>query len=258
MTIREYARPETAEAAWALCQKRQNVVMAGNMWLRMQKKAVGTVIDLSGLGLDYVKEEEDAFELGAMASLRTLETDARLQNEYFGAFSHALSPIVGVQFRNTATVGGSVFARFGFSDVSTLLLALDARVRLHKGGEVSLVAFQQMPFSRDILLSVTVPKGALGIGYHAMRRSATDIPVLAVAAVRTEKGLRVAVGARPGRALLLCADEAELTDARRRALLEDVPFGANLRAGAEYRREIADVLVRRAVQDAMEGKRYAN
>ena len=91
MCIRD--RPETAEAAWALCQKRQNVVMAGNMWLRMQKKAVGMVIDLSGLGLDYVKEEKDAFELGAMASLRTLETDARLQNEYFGTFSHALSPI---------------------------------------------------------------------------------------------------------------------------------------------------------------------
>ncbi len=258
MTIREYARPETAEAAFTLCQKRQNVVMAGNMWLRMQKKAVGTVIDLSGLGLDYVKEKENAFELGAMASLRTLETDARLQEAYFGAFARALSPIVGVQFRNTATVGGSVFSRFGFSDVSTLLLAMDARVRLYEGGEVSLETFQQMPFKRDLLLWVTAPKGVLGVGYHAMRRSATDIPVLAVAAARTEKGLRVAVGARPGRALLLCADEQNLTDARRRELLDAMPFGANLRAGAEYRREIADVLVRRAVEDAMEGKRYAN
>ena len=258
MTIREYARPETVEEAFALCQKRSNAVMAGNMWLRMEKKAVATLIDLSGLGLDDVKEQEDAFELGAMATLRHLETHEGLRRDYHNAFARALGPIVGVQFRNTATVGGSVFARFGFSDVSTLLLALGASVRLHAAGEKTLRDFQTQPFARDILLSVRVPKGALGVGYHAMRRSATDIPLLTAAAVRTDAGISVAVGARPGRAQLLCEGETELTDARRQALLGAMAFGTNMRASAAYRREVADVLVRRAVQDAMEGKKYVD
>lgn len=42
----------------------------------------------------------------------------------------SLRHIVGVQFRNLATVGGSLWGRFGFSDVLTLLLALDAQVEL--------------------------------------------------------------------------------------------------------------------------------
>ena len=165
---------------------------------------------------------------------------------------------MGVQFRNTATVGGSVFARFGFSDVATLLLALDARVRLYKGGEMPLEAFQRAPFARDILLSVFVPGGAQGVGYHAMRRSATDFPVLAVAAAQTAGGLRVAVGARPARAQLLWAQEREWSDARRAELLRGMAFGSNMRATADYRRAIADVLVRRAVRDAMEGKQDAD
>lgn len=258
MTIREYARPETAEEAWQLCQKRQNVVMAGNMWLRMQRRAVGTAIDLSGLRLDFVRERDGGFELGAMATLRELETHPGLEAAYAGAFARALSPIVGVQFRNTATVGGSVFARFGFSDVATLLLALDARVRLYKGGEMPLEAFQRAPFARDILLSVFVPGGAQGVGYHAMRRSATDFPVLAVAAAQTAGGLRVAVGARPARAQLLCEAAQGMSDARRAELLRGMAFGSNMRATADYRRVIADVLVRRAVRDAMEGKQDAD
>lgn len=258
MTIREYARPETVSEAFMLCQKRSNAVMAGNMWLRMQRKVISTLIDLSGLGLDYVKEREDAFELGAMATLRGLETHEGLRRDYYNAFAHALGPIVGVQFRNTATVGGSVFARFGFSDISTLLLALGAGVRLHAAGEVPLSDFQTLPFARDILLSVTVPKGARGVGYHALRRSATDIPLLSVAAVRTAAGLRVAVGARPGRAQLLYEGEMQLTAARRKALLDAMTFGGNMRARGAYRREVADVLVCRAVRDAMEGNVYAD
>lgn len=43
-----------------------------------------------------------------------------------GAVRESLRHIVGVQFRNLATVGGSIFGRFGFSDVLTMFLALDS------------------------------------------------------------------------------------------------------------------------------------
>ncbi len=55
-----------------------------------------------------------------------------------GQMKEALRHIVGVQFRNTATVGGSIAGRFGFSDVLTILLSMDCHVRLYRGGLVSL------------------------------------------------------------------------------------------------------------------------
>ena len=54
-----------------------------------------------------------------------------------GAVKEATRHIVGTQFRNLATIGGSVSGRFGFSDIWTLLLALDADVELYKGGRIS-------------------------------------------------------------------------------------------------------------------------
>lgn len=138
ITIREYARPATLEEAWQLNQKRPNRVLGGMLWLKMEKISVGTAIDLSALGLDTIEETDTEFAIGAMATLRSLETHAALNAATNGAMREAVRHIVGVQFRNCATVGGSVFGRFGFSDVLTLLLALDARVVLQGAGELSL------------------------------------------------------------------------------------------------------------------------
>ena len=131
LTIDQYVRAESLEQAYGLCQKRNNVVLGGMLWLKMQDRKVGAAIDLCGLELDRITETEHAFELGAMVPLRALETHEGLNAMTQRAFAHSVEHIVGVQFRNCATVGGSVFGRFGFSDVLTLLLALDARVVFH-------------------------------------------------------------------------------------------------------------------------------
>ena len=125
-TYQNYVMAQSLDEAYALNQKKSSVIVAGNMWLRMCGLRRQTAIDLSALGLDRVQETEDAFVIGAMTPLRALETHAGLNRETGGAFARALAPIVGTQFRNTSTVGGSVYSRFGFSDVSALLLALDA------------------------------------------------------------------------------------------------------------------------------------
>ena len=65
-----------------------------------------------------------------MVSLRQLETDTGLNAYTQGAVKDAVKDIVGVQFRNLATVGGSIWGRFGFSDVLTVFLAMDTEVEL--------------------------------------------------------------------------------------------------------------------------------
>ena len=125
MTIREYKRAETLEEAWQLNQKKANRVLGGMIWLKMENINVGTAIDLSGLGLDTIEETEDNFSIGAMVTLRQLEEHPGLAAYTRGAVKEALRHIVGVQLRNLATVGGSIYSRFGFSDVLTLFMAMD-------------------------------------------------------------------------------------------------------------------------------------
>lgn len=67
MTIREYKRAESLEEAWQLNQKKNNRVLGGMIWLKMEKLNVGTAIDLSGLGLDTVEETDEGFSIGAMS-----------------------------------------------------------------------------------------------------------------------------------------------------------------------------------------------
>ena len=216
ITIREYARPATLEEAWQLNQKRPNRVLGGMLWLKMEKISVGTAIDLSALGLDTIEETDTEFAIGAMATLRSLETHAALNAATNGAMREAARHIVGVQFRNCATVGGSVYGRFGFSDVLTLLLALDCDVELYKAG-------------------------------RSVRATQTDFPILTCAAARTADGAyRFAIGARPMKAMLVCPTAAP--DELPAAVQAAVPTGSNLRGSAAYRTHLVGVLVKRAVQ----------
>ena len=61
MTIREYKRAESLEEAWQLNQKKANRVLGGMIWLKMENINVGTAIDLSGLGLDTIRDRGRLF-----------------------------------------------------------------------------------------------------------------------------------------------------------------------------------------------------
>lgn len=249
---KNYVLAETLEEAYALNQKKSSVIVAGNMWLRMCGLSRQTAIDLSALGLDQIEEKEDCFVIGAMASLRSLETSKALNDAFDGVFAKAFAPIVGTQFRNTATVGGSVYSRFGFSDISTLLLALDAEVVLYKRGAVKLSEYQKENWDRDIITHIRIGKGQRA-AVQSVRVSETDIPVLVCAAARSESGVRVVLGARPARAVIV-ADGLDVSCGKEKyeEIVQKTAFGTNLRASEAYRRKIAPVLMERAVKECGE------
>ena len=134
----QYVRAESLDEAYTLYQKKNNFILAGMLWQKMRNRTMGTAIDLCALGLDQVDETETEFRIGAYVSLRELETNERLNAYTEGAFRESVRHIVGVQFRNVATVGGSLWGRFGFSDVMTIFRALGAKVELHHAGIMDL------------------------------------------------------------------------------------------------------------------------
>lgn len=254
MTIREYKRAESLEEAWQLNQKKANRILGGMIWLKMETINVGTAIDLSGLGLDTIEETDAGFSIGAMVTLRQLETHPGLEAFTHGAVREALRHIVGVQLRNLATVGGSIYSRFGFSDVLTLFLAMDCSVELYKGGIVPLREYAERPYDRDIVVRLLVRKEAADYCYQSVRNSQTDFPVLTCAAARLADGsIRAALGARPGKAVLYTAapqagETAEAFAARFAAEVKaEIKTESNIRGSAAYRRHLAGVLTKRAV-----------
>lgn len=257
LQFKNYARPETVEEAYELLRKgRMNRVLGGGVWLRLQDRRISTVIDLSACGLDKIEETEDSFVIGSMVTLHQLETHAAFNDATCHVFEHAVRDIVGTQMRNCATVGGSVFGRFGFSDVLTALLALDCEVELAGAGVVSLASFVNMPYERDVLAHVIVHKHDYAASFAAVRRSATDFPVLNVCAARWD-GWHVAVGARPTRARLLEGERLALPDDFTPEQLDaacerlsELPMGSNMRGSERYRRHLARELGRRAIRQA--------
>lgn len=265
MNIREYVRAESLEQAYELNQRKSNRILGGGLWLRLSDSPIAAAVDLGGLGLDAIRETEDRFSIGAMAPLRALEVHPGFHAYTRGAAQAALSPIVGVQFRNLATVGGSVWGRFGFSDVLTLFLALDTRVELYRAGTVPMEEFVQMRPDRDILTGLTVSKRPGEFACLSMRDSRTDFPVLTCAFSRMEGEVRAVYGARPGRAMVLRDGEGILSggitqDSARafaRYAAARVPTGSNSRGGAQYRAHLIDVLTRRGLLE-LEGCHHGN
>ena len=158
VTIQNYVRAKSLEEAYELNQKKGNCILGGMLWTKMQNRMIQTAIDLCDLGLNEIEETEEEFSIGAMVSLRQLETDAGLNAYTQGAVRDAVKDIVGVQFRNLATVGGSIWGRFGFSDVLTVFLAMDTEVELFQGGRIPLKDFAEKKQDRDILVRLIVKK----------------------------------------------------------------------------------------------------
>ena len=260
ITIQKYIRAKSLEEAYELNQQKGNRIIGGMLWLRMGSGSVNTAIDLCDLGLDTIEETGDAFVIGAMTPLRKLELHEGLNSYACGAVRRAVRDIVGVQFRNMATVGGSLWGRFGFSDVLTVFMSMDCDVELYKGGVVPLEAFASMPHDRDVLMRLIVRKTPGRFAYQAMRAQRTDFPVIACAVSEMKGEHRAVIGARPGMAMIVRDEEGLLaggiTQGSAKAFAaytaQHVPTQGNVRASAQYRTHLIRVLTERAALELEE------
>lgn len=255
LNIQNYIRAESLEQAFELNQKKNNRILGGMLWMKMQSGNVANAIDLSGLSLNTIEETEDMFSIGCMVTLRQLEQHPGLSLYTGGTVREAVRPIVGVQFRSLATVGGSLFGRYGFSDVLTVFMAMDASVELYRGGVIPLSRFAFLPYDNDILVRLILKKIPLSIAYLAHRNAATDLPVLTCAVSQCGGKWQAAVGARPHRSILI-SDTKHLLDtglspdainAFTDFVRNHTETGSNTRASAAFRTHLTGVLTQRAL-----------
>lgn len=262
-TVNNYVIAESLEQAYELNQNKNNAILGGILWLKMGNRTIDTAIDLSALQLNKIEEFDDSFKIGCMCTLRDIETHKGL-NVYFNGFlASAVEHIVGVQFRNSATVGGSIYSRFAFSDVITALLALDTSVEIYKGGIISLEEYMNMPHDRNIVVRIVIMKNHRKAVYLSHRTSAMDFSTLSCAVSNDHNHWNIVLGARPDKAKkvefkLSAKPDAKEIEALIRETIEKIEFGTNYRGSREYRKILAQVLILKGIEIILFEGNYAN
>ena len=241
--------------------------------MKLRLAAPAVLVDLGRIGeLNYVRDEGDHIAIGAMTRHTDVERNDVLR-ENCGLLSYTASFVGDPQVRHRGTIGGSIAHGDAASDLPSALLALDGTFVVRgPGGERTLAAgdffqdYLQTDLAPDeVLTEIRVPKRGSNTGwsYKKFNRRAQDWAVVGVAAVversnGTISSARIGLtnmGSTPLRAssaegALSGADASSVAEATRSAD-EGTSPSSDIAASAEYRRHLARVLTRRAVEEAL-------
>jgi carbon-monoxide dehydrogenase medium subunit len=232
--------------------------------MRVRLAAPSVLVDIGRLrDLNYVRDAGDRLAVGALTTHDRVHR-SELLRQHCPLLSHTAGEIGDPQVRHMGTIGGSVAHADPASDLPAVLLALDAELVVHgPGGDRTLPAsgfwkgiFESELGPQDLLTEIRVPKtGGAGWSYQKFNPRAQDWAIVGVAAVARNGGAAVALtnmGETPVRAGAVeqaLAGGAGAADAAEQALEGTNPPEDAL-ASADYRRHLAKVLVRRALEEA--------
>ena len=236
--------------------------------LRLRVARPSLLVDIGRIDeLSYVRDAGASIAIGALTRHHDLATAPLLQ-EHNPLVSYAAGLIGDPQVRHRGTIGGSLAHGDPASDLPAVLLALDGEVdvvgpegsRTVAASEFFRGVFETALGPAELLTEVRVPKltSEHGWSFLKFRRRAQDWATVGVAAVVERRNGRAAsaaialvnMGATPLRAR--AAEAAVVAGADPGAVAaEDTDPVSDTNATAEYRRHLAGVLVRRAVEEAM-------
>ncbi len=241
--------------------------------MKLRLAAPAIIVDLGRLTeLKYVRDEGDTIAIGAMTRHTDVEHNPLLQ-EQCGLLAYTASLVGDPQVRHRGTIGGSVSHGDAASDLPSALLALEGQFVIRgSGGERTVAAsdffkdYLETDLAPDeVLTEIRVPKLGPNSGwsYKKFNRRAQDWAVVGAAAViqrsdGTISSARIGLtnmGSTPLRATaaegaLSGADASTVAEATQNAD-EGTSPASDIAASSEYRRHLARVLSRRAVEEAL-------
>lgn len=254
MKIKEYRQPEALKEAYELINRNKKAMLvAGGAYLRLQNREIPLAVDLSGLGLDYIIEENNYLKIGAMTTLRSIEVDDYCNSELSGILSNMVRQIASLQLRNIVTIGGSICGKYSFSDLLPSLIVLDTTLRFYKAGEMSIDDYLEMDLKNDILLEIIIDLNQKAKVKY-MKKTYKEYSLINVALGKKEDQFRIAVGARPGRGAYAKLASKILTkekdiDKACEILIEELSFNSDYRVSEDYRKSITQSLLKEAYKE---------
>lgn len=279
--VKNYQRPSTLEEAWMLLNAggTSAMLVGGGVDVGLfAPPDIETLIDVTRLPHHDIVLDESGLSLGAAATLTDVMTSPPAHAYLRGILVATLRLVASPLLRNAATVGGSIASIHPWSDVLTLLLALDAQVRLFDG-QARVVSLSDLLAKRGmarpmIIVGVTLPGCAeeTYASYEKFVRTGFDVALLNCGCRIRATGTRIdevrfTFGGTPDIAGRLTPVEQELAgkhltddviETAARSAAQSIPARDDIRASGEYRRILAAAGVRRCLKRIakdMEGAR---
>ena len=257
MKVNEYYRASSLEDAYQKLQEgSKNAILAGGLWIKKMGQSYNTLIDLSTLGLNQISETDDEVIVGSMTTQRDFENSEIVRNLFNDAIAFSTREVMGVNFRNLATIGGSIMGRYPFSDVICGLLPYDVKLEFYPAQEMSLEEYLNFKGKLNaILVAVHIRKGEGKGFYKKVKTTALDFPIVNIAVAKVNKEYRIAIGARPMVASLAKQAMEYLNKGHKdfekaaELVIEELQFLDNKDASKEYRMDLAKVYVRRGLEE---------
>lgn len=286
MTNMEILEPRSVDEAVASLSQHGDeakVIAGGTALVLMLKNRLvspGYLVSLGQVaGLDQIRYEPGVgLRLGALVTIRQAETSATVR-EHFPTLAETFGKVANVRVRHAATVGGNMSEADYASDPPCVLVALRAHA-VAQGPNGS----RQIPltdFFKDfyetalqpdeVLTEVVVPeasKAALQTYIKYVTRSSEDRPCIGtcawvdVGADGTCNELRVTLGAVAGTPQEFNEAEGwargqqlgpDLIRQIAEHYAENIDPLSDMRGSAWYRKQMASVFVRRAIEGALNG-----
>jgi len=279
----DYHRPASVDEAVALLARYGDgaKVLAGGMsllpLLKLRLGSFAHLVDIGRVpGLDYVKEDGGFLKIGAATRQATLER-SEVVRARCAALADAVPLIADPLVRNRGTIGGNVANGDPGNDQPAIMIALGATLVARGGkGERSIPAnkfytgFYTTALGADEILTeirIPAPPARSGGAYVKLKRKVGDFAAAAAAVQITLDGKgaieRAAIAlTNAGPTPLEAADAARylvgktpdektIAEAARLAAAKSEP-SADRRGSVEYKREMARVMVARALRKAVE------
>ena len=272
MKLCEFIRPGSLSAARDNLRELgpKGMVLAGGTALHfMQDHTPVTAVDITRLGLSYIKPDGAFYTIGATTSL----ADIQRYRAPRWALHEICRRISTHQIRNISTLGGNICRVFPWADLPVVLLAMDARMVVYSGKDEEFSAdeyFSFQPAKRflngNILSAVKVPALLAHHGFGSIKvvRTQASFAMVTVAA-RLEldgqhiKSARVAAGSAipfprrlPSVEAALVGREASAAVFREAAAHAgaDAPWRGREGMTPDYSRHLAEVTILDALERA--------
>ncbi len=285
---KEYLRPSSVSEVTSIleeCGDRAKIIAGGATFYEMARRGmipkVEKIVDISRLGLNYVKDDGGVVKIGAMTTIAELGEHSLLDHAFLGGLRDALYNFTPTQIKNVATVGGEVCAGVSSLDLPPILLSLDANVEIVGSGgqrEERIQEFFLDYFLTDLrrgefVVAVNIPKPPQGTGsaFLSFKRNSVDLAVVnACSTVTLDEGGKVrsvqiglgGVARTPLRTKMVerellgrKMDESSVAKALEKT--RDLKPISSIHAPSEYKLEVSKILIRdtlsRASKRAMGG-----
>lgn len=263
--VKEIFYPENIDECFKLLEKygdKAELVGGGVDIVWRERKDIEYLIFLEKMSLNYIKRFDKKIVLGSTVTFDELEKLDILRNSFSNSIKSVATPIL----RNVMTLGGTLARAYSWSDILTIFITLEGKLKLFDGEEKIITIDEFLEYKKNLKRKYIIKEieienfdNSFHFSYIRFTRTSSDIPLLNEGVLLKVDGnkiekINIILGARPGFPIhlkkveeLLLGKELndELINFAKEVAINTSDTQDDMRLSKDYRKDLAGVLTKR-------------